>query len=241
MSAALHDLTLLIPEGGDPERDSVADAWQRRGGSVLRLGRFWEPPEVDRSRVRVYGGDAFCLVLSEKLNLDLISPPDDLSVRLDRRWTRRSVRIAPLGESPTWLFPVFVKPLVPKSFTARVYSSLDELAAECRGLQADTQVILSDFVSFVAEARAFVLAGEVTTCAVYEGRANPSEARSFAARLAREQGLPVTCVLDVGLLDAGKWALIEANAAWGVGLNGCDAEGAVPCIAAASGPRQPAD
>jgi hypothetical protein len=46
--------------------------------------------------------------------------------------------------------------------------------------------------------------------------------------------LPRSCVLDVGLLDRGGWVLIEANAAWGSGLNGCDAAAVLPCIEAAS-------
>jgi hypothetical protein len=34
------------------------------------------------------------------------------------------------------------------------------------------------------------------------------------------------------------WVLVECNAAWGAGLNGCDAGAAVACIAAASGPAE---
>ncbi|MNC94324.1 hypothetical protein D3C83_111490 [compost metagenome] len=46
--------TLLIPEKDDIERNAVAEAWQNKGGEVIRVGRFWEPPDVDPSRVKVY-------------------------------------------------------------------------------------------------------------------------------------------------------------------------------------------
>ncbi len=52
-------LVLVIPEKADPERDAVATAWEGTGGRVLRLGRFWDPPELDLQTVRVYGNDTF--------------------------------------------------------------------------------------------------------------------------------------------------------------------------------------
>lgn len=55
--------SLLIPEKADPERDAVASAWEEAGGVALRFGRFWDPPPLDKERVRVYGNDTFCLVL----------------------------------------------------------------------------------------------------------------------------------------------------------------------------------
>ena len=52
--------------------------------------------------------------------------------------------------------------------------------------------------------------------------------------LAREVELPKTCVIDVGLIDARGWAVIEANATWGAGLNGCDPARAMLAIAEAT-------
>jgi hypothetical protein len=71
------ELLLLIPEKLDTERNAVAEVWQAQGGEVLRLGRFWDPPEINRSRVRLYGNDTFCLILAQKLQLELLSPSDD--------------------------------------------------------------------------------------------------------------------------------------------------------------------
>ena len=83
MNADYKGLTLLIPDKSDVERDAVAAAWERAGGEVLRLGRFWEPPSLEAASVRVYGNDTFGLVLAQKLGLALISPADDLLKDVD--------------------------------------------------------------------------------------------------------------------------------------------------------------
>ncbi|MCP3135990.1 ATP-grasp domain-containing protein [Pyxidicoccus xibeiensis] len=229
-----HGLTLLIPEKADPERDTVARAWEAQGGEVLRLGRFWSPPAVDRERVRLYGNDTFCLVLAQKLGLSLVSPPDDLLLKVDPAWVKREVRGATLEQVAAETFPRFIKPLVPKVFRAAVWPGPEALAEECRGLAPETPVLSSEVVSLRAEVRAWVLDGRVRTCALYEGEASVTEAEAFLADIARMAPLPRTCVLDVALVEGRGWALLEANAAWGAGLNGCDASGAARCIAEAT-------
>jgi hypothetical protein len=235
-NAGVASLCLLVPEKSDPERDAVAEAWTRAGGEVIPVGRFWEPPEIDRARVRVYGNDTFCLVLAEKLGLELVTPDDRLLESLSRDLLSRDVRIEKLSEL-TFASPIFVKPVVPKQFAAGVHASRDSIAALTRGLASDVEVYVSNVVRFEAEARAFVLDGRVRTCAIYEGAGDAAEAAGLADRAAREKGIPRTCVIDVGRLAAGKWAVVEFNATWGAGLNGCAADDVVACIAAASSAR----
>lgn len=87
-------------------------------------------------------------------------------------------------------------------------------------------------VSIQAEARCFVLHQQAVTAAFYEGRGDVNAVRRFVDDLAQEVPLPTTVVLDVGIID-GRPAVIEANATWGAGLNGCDPAAVVPCIDAA--------
>ncbi|WP_143195655.1 ATP-grasp domain-containing protein [Archangium sp. Cb G35] len=237
MKPMIDGLTLLIPEKADPERDAVARAWQASGGAVLRIDRFWSPPEVDRQRVRLYGNDTFCLVLAQKLGLELVSPPDDLLLTLDPAWLQREVHDSTLERAAYESFPRFIKPLVPKQFRARVYRGLAELEEECRGLTADTIVQSAEVVDIQAEARAFVLGQQVRTCALYEGgEGSAPEAEAFLGAFARAHPLPRTCVLDAALIRGRGWALLEANASWGAGLNGCDPAQAIACIAEATRP-----
>jgi hypothetical protein len=230
-------LTLLLPDKPDVERDSLADAWERSGGKVLRLARFWDPPAVDPRSTRVYGSDAFCLVLKEKLGVELCSPSDELIFLVPPQYLRRAVWRQSLSQAieADVSFPAFCKPAVPKLFPARVYSDAAELAAECRGLDGETAILVSEPVTFIAEARCFILEGRVLDCAIYDGDGDTTAAASTAAELLRDLTVPRAVVVDMGLIQGRGWALVEFNAAWGAGLNGCRAELVWPCVAAASG------
>lgn len=222
-------LILLIPARADVERDAVASVWESQGGSVLRLDRFWEPPVLHSQSVRLYGNDTFCQILAQKLHLELVSPIDDLLLTLPPELLGREILSLPLSKALEDPFPRFLKPLVPKLFRASVYQSAHELQDETRGLDLQTLVLSSNIVQIHAEARSFVLGGEVQTCAVYEGEAEADEAQAFLQKVANNASLPATCVLDAALLDTG-WALLEANATWGAGLNGCNPEAVCACL-----------
>jgi ATP-grasp domain, R2K clade family 2 len=230
-------LNLLISDKPDVERDSVAESFGRHGGVVHRIARFWEPPVLDPSSVRVYGADSFCLVLQQKLGLNLCSPDDELSSHVPSAFLKRRITRQRLGDIASFTFPSFIKPVIPKQFRGSVYPSSVELTAECRGLPADTAVFVSESVTFTAEARTFVRDGQVLDSAVYEGKEEAADAETFVAALTRVMSLPRTVVIDVGFIDGRGWGVIEFNAAWGAGLNGCDSDKVLPSIIAASEPQ----
>jgi hypothetical protein len=229
-------LNLLIPEKADPERDAVAAAWENAGGDVFRVARFWEPPELPLASIRVYGNETFCLVLQEKLGLELATPDDELILAAPSRLLRRVVTKSALADAAKLAFPLFVKTLVPKLIPSRIYESASELSAVADGLALSTELLVSEAVKFAAEVRAFVLRREVLDLAAYEGAASLADARAFVDGLVQNVAVPVAVVVDVGRLADGTWALVEFNAAWGAGLNGCDAERVLPAIARASEP-----
>jgi hypothetical protein len=235
----VDDLILVIPSKTDSERDAVAEAWKLAGGSVERLDRFWDPPPLPRERVRLYGPDTFALVVARKLEIDVAEPDPYAVVKCPAELLRRAVSVERLGQAADLTYPCFLKPIVPKQFGARVFESFAELQAETKGLDDATELLRSESVTIVAEARTFVLDGVVQACALYEGTGNVDAAAKKCERVAMALDLPRTSVLDVGLLDSGEWAFIEANAAWGAGLNGCDAHQVLACIAAASRAHDP--
>jgi hypothetical protein len=98
-------LSLLVPDKPDTERDRVASAFAQHGGTVHRLGRFWDPPSFAPATVRVYGPDSFCLVLQQKLGFSLCSPPDDLLLQVPPQLLKRRLFAATLEEVLLQPFP----------------------------------------------------------------------------------------------------------------------------------------
>ncbi len=231
------NLTLLIPDKPDEERYAVANAWLDSGGHVSRVARFWDPPVVDASKVRIYGNDTFCLVLAEKLHLKLISPPDDFMLQVEKKWVKRSISVVMLSEKENLSYPCFIKPVIPKLFKAQVYYSVEELDHETRGLEAQIELVLSEIVQIKSEARFFILDAQVMTGSIYEGESSLTDAKLFVAQFLKESTtpLPATYVLDLGLSKNEEWFVLEANSTWGAGLNGCCPEKAAVCLAYASG------
>jgi hypothetical protein len=234
MTQTTVGLNLLISDKPDPERDALAAAFAQGGGAVHRLGRFWDPPVFDPASVRVYGADSFCLVLQQKLGFDLCSPADDLLLRVPSPFLKRQLAQRTLADALSSL-PAFVKPVTPKQFRGAVYTSPEGLVAECRGLPQETAVFVAEAVTLTAEVRSFVLDGQVLDAAVYEGNAALADVTAFITELAQRVKLPRSVVVDAGFLVGRGWAVIEFNAAWGAGLNGCNAPKVLPAILAASG------
>lgn len=234
MALSTKGLNLLVSDKPDVERDALADAFAQGGGEVHRLGRFWDPPVFDPATVRVYGADSFCLVLQQKLGFGLCSPADDLLLRVPSPFLKRQLAQRTLADALSSL-PAFVKPVTPKQFRGAVYTSPEDLAAECRGLPQETAVFVAETVTLTAEVRSFVLDGHVLDAAVYEGNAALADANAFITELVQRVELPRSVVVDVGFVADRGWAVIEFNAAWGAGLNGCNAIRVLPAIIAASG------
>lgn len=230
----VDDLVLVIPSKPDDERDAVAAAWELAGGSVIRLDRFWDPPPIPRDLARPYGPDTFALVLAEKLELDLSEPDPYAVVKCPPQLLGRAVSVARLGNAEQLAYPCFLKSIIPKQFRAGVYENHEALAAETQGIEADAEVLRSEVVNILAEARSFVLNGVIKSCALYEGAGDLNHAAKTSEQVAQALELPPASVIDVGLLDNGAWVL---NAPWGAGLNGCDPHDVLGCIAAAARPR----
>lgn len=217
---------LCIPNKPDNERDVVAEVWKDRGGEVIRIGKFWERPPIDNRRVTIYGHDTFSLVLAQVIDVELISPKDEIIGDLDSRWTKRKIDILAISELDEDDFPVFIKPVIPKTFTSRVYSSYEDFALTTAGIDREELVIRSEIIEIRAEVRAFVLKGECLDAAIYEGSAEMDEATRFLFEFldAHKYELPETYVVDIGFNDKDRWFIIEFNASWGAGLNSCQAQ-----------------
>lgn len=229
---------LLIPEKTDIEFEQVLAAWEKRGGQVRKLGKYWIKEEaLTKQPIAVYGNQAFAFVLAQIYDATLLSPDDSLIARLEEKWTKRVVQLKQLGELSANDFPVFIKSVIPKLFVAGVFQSLDAFQAVTARLPETEELLVSDIIHPIqAEVRSYVLDGDIKDMAFYEGEADMAGATRFLEAFIQEnkQHLPATVVVDLAFNDQCGWFVLEFNACWGAGLNGCDAEKVIDCIIGAT-------
>jgi hypothetical protein len=230
--------TLILPPRYTPDSIAVGKAAFRAGWEVERLTSWRAPADLVGHDVVLYGEPLFAAVVAPELGLLLLEPPPDWLAVLPRDLTRRQVRFTTLAEARGLPGPVFVKPAEDKCFPARVYRSGRELPGD-DVLPGSTTALVAEPVDWEVEFRCFALDGEVLTLSPYwrDGQLAQAEdgswpatedeagdARRFATAVLRDSrvSLPPAIVLDVGVVRGEGWAVIEANAAWGSGVYGCD-------------------
>lgn len=227
---------LLIPQKMDIERDSIARAWESKGGEVMRIGKFWKKPNIKGKAVSLYGYDTFCLVLAQILKLEVISPSDEWLAAIDKKWTKRNISIGFIITMNQTDFPIFIKPVTPKLFQGKIYQTEMEFLEETRGLKDEEIIILSEIVPIEKEIRTFVLDGKIMDIAYYEGEGELEEAKEFARDFLQNTKIKLSkaFVLDLAYNSNSGWFVLEFNASWGAGLNSCNAEKVIDCIKSAT-------
>jgi len=197
---------LLIPEKTDIEFDAVFQAWVERSAMIMRLGKYWVKEErLVNEKIAVYGNPAFAFVLAEIYGATLISPDDTLIARLSPEWTKRRVRTGQKKDLSAADFPVFVKSVIPKMFVAGVFSSITAFSESTVGISAEEEILISSVVeNITAEARSFILDGDIRDLALYEGSGDLAAGRAFLEDFiaAHEQLLPATLVIDIAYAPA---------------------------------------
>lgn len=221
----MNNEVLLIPDKADIERDSIADSWKNNGGEIKRIGKFWERPNIDsKKRITIYGIDTFSLVLAQVLEIKLIEPKDESISELDFKWIKREIQILKIEEINETLFPIFIKPVKPKTFKSRVYDDFDSFTKEVKGIEQNEKIIKSNIIEIESEVRAFILNNEILDMAIYEGNSDLNSAKEFLTDFLQNCtiDLPKTYVIDLGHNQTNGWFVIEFNSSWGAGLNSCD-------------------
>ncbi|PWV56282.1 ATP-grasp domain-containing protein [Chitinophaga sp. S165] len=229
---------LLIPEKTDVEFEDVCATWTGMGGEVRRLGKYWvRDDELANNKIAIYGNQTFAFVLAQIYNVELLSPDDTLIARLEPKWTRRNIQLMTIGELVEEDFPVFIKPVIPKIFTAGVFETRDAFANLVQGLSLDEEILVSSVIHPIqAEARAFIMKGNINDLAFYEGVADLEEGRRFLTGFiaSNQDYLPDVVVVDIAYNEQTGWFVLEFNACWGAGLNNCSAKNVVDCILSAT-------
>ncbi|MER7585104.1 ATP-grasp domain-containing protein [Kitasatospora sp. NPDC097691] len=226
----------------------------RRGLRACVATSWQAPRELLDARVHVYGGPLFGDAVGRELGLGLLEPAADWLTRLPLALTGRRVTATTLAEARRLRRPAFVKPPVDKLFAARIYPDGGALPGP-EVLDADTPVLVSEVVRFGAEYRLFVLDGAVRAGSRYavdgELSVAPLETagapggeaaevlaftRDVLAASAADAPLPSASVVDIGRTENGRWAVVEANAAWASGGYAADPDAVLDVVLRSGGP-----
>jgi hypothetical protein len=228
------------------QQAAVAQSWR-----VERLAN-WRPPSWLRNeQVVLYGEPLFADVVAGSLGLALLECPPDWLTRLPSHYLRRTVRFGTLAEARRCTAPTFIKPALDKCFQAGVYASGEALPATVAMLPETTPVLCAEPVQWEIEFRCFVLEPTLAALSPYlrEGELVQAEDGSWPASsletteaehcihsilLDHAVPLPPAVVVDIGRIAGRGWAIIEANAAWGSGLYGCDPDQVLAVLLRAS-------
>ena len=244
----------------DDTRSGLAGAVQRRGLELIEVTadpRSFVDVVAPGVAVRVPGGLA-ARAIRAGASLRLQGPTPQWFAGLDpsigRRWhlvdADRAIKLldngtafVKLADAKHPLFPA-ARFIDPGSFEA----ALTRLDAG-RGVQL---LLSTDWWDIDSEYRVFTAGRNALTVSPYRVLDEPwspllhtsrasfhREAQAFAAEVLAElsdENVPPAAVLDVARLASGRFALLEANQAWGSGLYGCDPDQALVAILAANAP-----
>ncbi|MFD7256097.1 ATP-grasp domain-containing protein [Streptomyces sp. NPDC059874] len=250
MCPVIDDRVLLLaPRATDTVRRLTETATARGLRAVTAEG--WRAPDGprDAGRTHLYGGPLLADRVAGELDVAALQPPADWLARLPVALTGRRVEAVTLAQARRLRRPAFVKPPTDKLFPARIHPDGSRLPGP-DAFDDDLPVLVSDIVRFDREYRLFVLDGAVHVGSRYSvgPRLDPArlaqdpyaaEVRAFAAELlaAADGSLPSAAVVDVGLLDEGGWAVVEANPAWASGGYACDPGKVLDVVLRAAGPK----
>ncbi|MEU4179798.1 ATP-grasp domain-containing protein [Streptomyces sp. NPDC026589] len=219
------------PEGAGPTASAA-----RTGGAVGTEGE-------GGPAVHLHAGPSFADVVAPALGIALLEAPADWLARLPWALTRREIRAMPIDEAYRLRRPAFVKSPNDKSIPALVYADGSRLPGP-DAVDPATVVLVSDVMTFAVEYRLHLLDGAVHAAGQYaeSGRLRLGPADGDALAFGREvlaaagETLPSAIVVDAGRDDEGRWAVIEANAAWASGCYSADPDRALDTVLRAAGP-----
>ena len=231
--------TLILPPRYTPDSNAIWKAAIDAGWETERI-QGWRVSEglPKQEGLVLYGEPLFAAVVADQLNVALIEPPFQWTAELPQVYRRRDVAFSTLAMARLLSTPQFIKPADDKCFPAKVYES-GSLLPSSDVLPDSTPVLIAEPVSWEVEYRCFVLERQVLTSSIYlrngelakdsDGNWDAPEpettqALEVAHTVLRDSAVrfPPAIVLDVGSIAGRGWAVVEANAAWGSGIYGCD-------------------
>ncbi|MFD4174196.1 ATP-grasp domain-containing protein [Streptomyces anulatus] len=231
------------PAGGAGGTRGARDRRGARGARSTENAESTGCTGSDGHAVHLHAGPSFADVVAPALGIALLEAPADWLARLPRALTQRDIRATTISEAYRLRRPAFVKSPNDKSIPALVYADGSRLPGP-DAVDPATVVLVSDVMTFAVEYRLHLLDGAVHAAGQYAEagrlRLGPPDGDALAfgqdVLAAAGETLPSAIVVDVGRDDEGRWAVIEANAAWASGCYSADPDRALETVLRAAGP-----
>ena len=236
-------ILVLGPRCSDDAR-ILSQAATMQGWEIVKLHSSSVPDDLPGKECRVYAEGFLVEHVAQSLRLGLLRPENDGLASLEHEFLQRKVTFFRAADFEPLSVPAFIKPADQKLFSAQVYAPHEPIPG-LELLQADDPILVSEVVRFVREYRFFILGRTVRTGSIYwledhvpdvpvayEGDPSWVDAIGFAQRVCDQGAFQFveSFVLDVGLLDTGRWAVIEFNPTWASGIYACDPFAVLECL-----------
>lgn len=208
------------------------DLWRaavNRNWNIHRAINYAGPD--DCSNCCVYGELLVADIMSSLCGISLLDPHDDWLAKLPNRFVHRNIHAATVGELSNFSYRSFIKPANDKMFQRGVYLSGELIPTKY--IDNNCPVLVSDVVDFDTEYRFWCLDYSAITGDYYRMYGVPdnedvlkTEAWCFANDVLNycaghsDVSLPSAVVLDVGRIENGPWAVVEANQCYASGIYG---------------------
>lgn len=236
--------TLILSPREIEDAEILSKAAQENGWKVSKLARWRVAKDFKiKGDIAIYGEPLFARVIAAQLERVLLEPEYDWLTKLEFEFVSRRIEYTAINKLANYSYPMFIKPPDDKLFTAKVYTSASEILSR-KDLDGNQEVLVSEPVTFTKEYRSHILNGEIVSCTRYlmnseldvsSNDESIKRAKTFVERLLKETRtkIPPAVVIDVGLLDSGEFAVVEANPCFGAGIYEGNAEAILKVLVAA--------
>lgn len=238
--------TVILSQRGSADSNDIWRAALARKWGVHRAIRFAPPDASAEKPWCTFAEAGMADIIAARCGLGLLDPPDDFLPELPAELTQRMITCLPVAALSLFTKRAFFKPANDKFFHRGVFERGADVPV--RYVDKRAPVIISEVVNFEWEFRLHCLDRQILTASNYQAPLGGTdieeenaliEATEFGDAVLRGHGhrLPSSVVLDVGKLDTGAWAVVEANQVYSSGMYELtDMDAVLDCILRAAGP-----
>ncbi|MFI9487396.1 ATP-grasp domain-containing protein [Promicromonospora sp. NPDC052451] len=232
--------TMVFPSRLTASAEAVRAAAEARGLTTVQPAAAHLPDDLVAHHL--HAGPTFADAIAPASGIACLEAPPTCLADLPYDVVGRTITAMPIRDAWALRYPAFVKAPNDKTLRAMAYTDGTRLPG-VDAVDPETLVLVAEIVSFTAEFRLHVLDGMMHASSQYAVHGClhlgplPAELIPAAAALIGEvvETLPSAIVVDVGMLDD-RLVVIEANAAWALGIYLSDVDAALDVILRAAAP-----